>query len=178
MTKKRVDVKPVIGLDPQVGLLLAMLDDGTKEWREELGDVPEEAVVWQPFPHGHNIGALILHIADAESFWFQEVAAGQHRASEELKTLLSEETDQYAINWPTPPKKPLSWYFEQHDRIRKESRRTIRQLASPEHIGRRGEREFTLRWVLHHVITHEAYHGGQAVLLALQYANRERARSG
>jgi uncharacterized damage-inducible protein DinB len=174
MTKKRVDVKPVAGLDPQVGLLLAMLGDGTREWREELGQVPEDAVVWQPFPQGHSIGALILHLADSESFWIQEVAAGQARTPEEVKALLSEETDQYAINWPIPPKKPLGWYFEQHDRIRKETRRTVRRLADPEHIGRRGEREFTLRWVLHHVITHEAYHGGQAVLLALQYAHRER----
>ena len=32
---------------------------------------------------------------------------------------------------------------------------------------RPGEVEFTLRWLLHHVITHEAYHGGQAVLLSI-----------
>ncbi|MFQ5796359.1 MAG: DinB family protein [Candidatus Bipolaricaulia bacterium] len=171
------DVRPVPGLDPQVGLLLAMLDDGTKEWREELGEleVPDEAVVWQPFPQGHSIGAVILHIAEAEAFWLQEVADGRSHLLEELEALLSEEIDQYAVHWPTPPKRPLTWFYEQHDRIREEIRHTIRRLADPEHLGRRGKREYTLRWMLHHVITHEAYHGGQAVLLALQYAHHKRS---
>ncbi|MCI2430864.1 DinB family protein [Candidatus Acetothermia bacterium] len=170
-----LDVKPVAGLDPQVGLLLTMLDDGTKEWREELGEieVPDEAVIWQPFPQGHSIGAVILHIASVEAFWLQGVADGRPLSPEERKILLDDETDQYAIRWPTPPRHPLAWFYEQHDRIRKETHRTIQRLADPEHLGRRGERSYTLRWLLHHVITHEAYHGGQAVLLALQYARRK-----
>lgn len=169
------DVKPAAGLDPQVGLLLAMLDEGTKEWREELGEVPDEVVIWQPFPQGHSIGAVILHIADAEAFWLQEVADGRPLPEDLKKTLLSNETDQYAGRWPTPLRRPLSWFYEQHDRIRKETHRTIRKLANPEHLGRRGEHAYTLRWMLQHVITHEAYHGGQIVLLALQYAHRNRS---
>lgn len=45
-----VDVLPVPGAEVQIGLLLAMLDDGANEWREELGAVSDEAVLWQPFP--------------------------------------------------------------------------------------------------------------------------------
>ena len=174
----RRDVEPVAGLDSQAGLLLAMLDDGTQEWRKELGKVPEEAVAWQPFPQGHSIGALILHIADVEDFWVRHVLAGRRRSPEELQAVLSKETHQYGVRWPTPPQQSLTWYFEQHDRVRTESRRTVQMLADPEHVGRRGQREFTLRWVLHHVITHEAYHGGQAVLLALQYMRREQRPCG
>jgi len=36
----------------------------------------------------------------------------------------------------------------------------------------RGEREFTLSWLMTHVIVHEAYHGGQAILLLLQQRNK------
>lgn len=167
MPKKNFDVKPVDGTDQQIGLLLSMLDDGTREWRAEFGKVSEEAVIWQHFPNGHSIGTLILHIADAEAFWLYEVAGGYSRSQAEQERLLSDALDQYKIQWPKPPKRSLLWYFQQHDKIRARTRKTVLALNDPEHIGRYKEKKFTLRWMLHHVITHEAYHGGQAVLLAL-----------
>ena len=162
------DVQPVPGLHPEIGLLLAMLDDGTQEWRRELGEVDEETLAWQAFPEGHSIGAVLLHIADVELYWFQEVAAGVPRSAEDGERLLSARTDQYAVQWPAPPRQPLAWYFQQQDEVRARTRRIVRELNDPEHVGRgHSGREFTLRWILHHVLTHEAYHGGQAVLLSL-----------
>lgn len=167
MSKKNFDLRPVAGTDPQIGLLLSMLDDGTREWRSELGKVSEETVVWQPFPNGHSIGALILHIADVEAFWLYEVATGRPRSQKEQEKLLSDVTEQYKIQWPKPPKRSLSWYYKQHDKIRERTRQTVLTLNDPEHIGKYKDRKFTLRWLLHHVIAHEAYHSGQAVLVAL-----------
>jgi uncharacterized damage-inducible protein DinB len=162
-----VDIVPVADTDIQIGLLLAVLEDVTREWTEELGDIPDAFLLWQAFPGGHSIGALILHIVDVEAFWLHQVAAGLARSEEELRTLLSEETDQYALQWPTPPAKPLSWYLEQHRNIRERTRQYVLAIGNPEHTGKHQDYEFTLRWLLNHVISHEAYHGGQAVLLAL-----------
>lgn len=170
MTARIVDVRPIEGLDVEIGLLLAMLDDATEYWRRHIGTVSEDALCWQPFPNGHSIGVILLHIADVESQWLYGVATGQARSEEELHRLLSEETQQADVQWPTAPRQPLSWYYAQHDAIREQTRRTVRQLNNPEHIGTRREQEFTLRWLLHHVLTHEAYHFGQAVLLSLMYA--------
>lgn len=172
MKRKHIDVKPKADLDVQLGLLWAMLDDGTREWREELGEVSQEAIGWQAFPDGHSIGGVLLHMADVEAFWIQECAAGLERSPEELKMFLSEETQQHEVRWPAPPQQPLTWYFEQHDAIRKKTQRIVRELGDPEHLGYRPDYQFTLRWILHHVLTHEAYHGGQAVLLALQFPHR------
>ncbi|OGF56917.1 MAG: hypothetical protein A2Z21_07395 [Candidatus Fraserbacteria bacterium RBG_16_55_9] len=178
MTKKHLDVKPAKGTDPQLGMLTAMLEDGTREWREELGEVPDDAVVWQPFPNGHSIGAILLHIADVEVHWIETVAAGKPRSPEELKLFLSDETDQEAVQWPKPPARPLLYYFELHNGVRQRTLKTLKQFNNPEQISARQRRdgsswEFTLRWILHHVITHEAYHGGQAVLLSLEYSRRK-----
>jgi uncharacterized damage-inducible protein DinB len=169
-----IDVKPDESLDVQLGLLLAMLDDGTEEWRSEIEDLPQEAITWQPFTNGHSIGGVILHIADVEAHWIHNVAAGRTRSEEELKRLLAEETQQYNIQWPTPPNESLDWYWNQCDEIRKKTHELVREMADPEHIGSRPERatDYTLRWMLHHVIGHEAYHGGQAVLLALEHTAR------
>ena len=169
MTPEVVDVQPVEGMDVQIGLLLAMLDDATQSWRKDLGDVSEDAICRQPVPDGHSIGAVLLHIADVESHWLYAVATGQARSEEEVRRLLSRETRQYAVQWPVPPRQPLAWYYAQHDEIRERTRRTVRELNNPEHIGIRREQGFTLRWLLHHVLTHEAYHSGQAVLLSLLF---------
>jgi uncharacterized damage-inducible protein DinB len=174
VTTQRFDVVPVAGLEMSLGLLLAMLDDSTRNWREELGEVSEDTIVWQPVADGHSIGALLLHITDVEAFWIQEVADGVMRSKEELALLLSGETQQYEGLWPAPPRRPLAWYFAQHAAIRARTHKIVRRLKDPDHIGRRvrqnREAEFTLRWLLYHVLRHEAYHGGQAVLLALMYA--------
>ena len=84
---------------------------------------------------------------------------------------MADAIDQDAVRWPTPPARPLARYFEQHDSVRARTRAIISELNDLERMTEDprhpGKYEFTLRWLLHHVITHEAYHGGQAVLLSL-----------
>ncbi len=163
----RVDIRPIAGAEPQVGVLLAALDNTTREWRGELGGLSVEQITWQVFPDGHSIGGLFLHIADVEAHWLFGVATGTTRCDEELSGLLTNQTNQYALEWPTPPSEPLEWYFALQDSIRERTHKTVLGMNDPEHLSVRRETEFTLRWLLGHVIAHEAYHGGQAVLLSL-----------
>jgi len=158
------DVRPLEGHHPETGLLLASLVDSTREWRENLESPSVEAVTWQPWPDSHSIGALILHIIDVESYWFETFAAKQERDPEETKLFLSEETQQYGGKWPAPPAEPLSWYFALHDRIRARAFDALRDIA-PDTVFERKDFTCTLRWVVAHVVEHDSYHGGQAVLL-------------
>jgi uncharacterized damage-inducible protein DinB len=150
-----------------IGLLAAALENATREWRGELAEVDEDAIVWQAWPNGHSIGALILHIADVEAWWIETVAAGKKRPRGEARRLLSEETEQYGVHSPTPPRKPLSWYFAIHDAIRARSLETLRSLDDADrYVSRVGWKEScNVRWIVSHVVSHESYHGGQAVLL-------------
>ena len=161
---KRYDVR---GKNP-AELFISMLQDGTREWREELGKVPRAAMTWRPYKDGYSIGALILHIVDVEAYWIEVFAAGKKLSEDEEKELMSNETDQYRGKWPIPHDWPLSKYFALQDRVRERSIKTIRKLK-PDLVLKRssgGQKyEVTLNWILHHVVTHEAYHGGQAVLL-------------
>lgn len=172
--RNRIDIVPdPQAADARVGLLLAVLDNTTNEWRSELGDdVSLDQIVWQPFPGGHSIGALLLHIADVEAFWLHEVGAGRARTEEQKAALLSRETDQYAVRWPAPPREPLAWYFARLDEVRARTRELL-PLADSERAMPYRDAEFTLRWLLSHVISHEAYHGGQAVFLSLLRQKRQ-----
>jgi uncharacterized damage-inducible protein DinB len=164
------DLPPAAGHNLQIGLLMTMLDDCTRNWRyEELGWVKDEAIVWQPFPNGHSIGGLLLHIAWVEHFWLHEIACGYQAPAEERELFMTDQTDMDAVKWPTPPNKPLKWYFDQHDRIRARTRELMAGLTDPEQFFDWRDNKVSLRWLIYHVITHEAYHGGQIVLLALQW---------
>lgn len=170
---KLFDVAPLPGMHPEIGLLAAMLVDGTRNLREELGRVGKEALGWQPFSGGHSIGALILHNIDVEGWWIEELAAGGSRPKEELLQLLSEETKQYSVSWPKPPHKPLTWYYDLQDRVRARTLDTLKRLGDANRaIPWGAKKAFTLRWIVQHVVAHEAYHMGQAVLLKLMWAKR------
>ncbi len=171
MNQKFYHITPEEGIHPQISMFLKMLDDGTREWTDYLEDISEDAIVWQPYPDAHSIGAVMLHIANVEASWIQRIILGQERDPEELKTLMSEETDFNGEKWPTPPRKSLSWYFEQLQKVRDKTHKLVRDFEEPEKVVTYVDTDFTINWILHHVVTHEAYHGGQINLLAIQYKN-------
>ncbi len=160
------DVAPLDGYQDPYGQLWAIMQDGTREWRGEMDpDLPAEAIVWQPHENAHSVGGVILHIAAVEVYWFETFALGLTPDPGEMKLLMDAETDQDKGIWPIPHRQPLSWYFDMHDRIRARTLESIKRWGPPETIIKRTTREFSLRWVFGHVIQHESYHGGQAVLL-------------
>lgn len=160
------DAKPLPDYPEPYGLLCAILQDGTNEWRLELDPgLSQEAVVWQPHPGLHSIGGTILHIAAVEVFWFERFVLDLPGDEAERRLLMADETDVDEWRWPTPPAQPLAWYFELHDRIRARTLQSIKRWPSAETLKDLHGSPRSMRWVLGHVIQHEAYHGGQAVLL-------------
>ena len=159
---------------PEIALFFAQLDQATAEWQDWLDEktVTAEQIVWQPFPGGHSIGALMLYIAEVEAYWLHEVAAGVPLSEEDMQTFLSAETDAFTGKWPIPPRQPLAWYGAQLDAVRAKTKALLADTA-PDATGTRTDdgHMFTLRWLFTHVIAHEAYHGGQAVLIALMQAS-------
>lgn len=161
-----IDIEPLPGYQEPYGLLSAILQDGTNEWRWELEqNLNEDALVWQPHPGMHSIGGCILHIIGVEIFWFERFALGLELDPLERKLIMADEIDVDAWHWPPPPRESLSWYFALHDRVRARTLESIKHWPSAETAIELHGRPRTLRWVFGHVIQHEAYHGGQAVLL-------------
>lgn len=161
------DVEPLPGYQDPYGLLCAILQDATNDWRLELCDeqTPAECVAWRVAPNGQSIGSVMLHLIAVEVFWFEEFALGKEWDKEERQMLLWDETDVDKGIWPDPPHEPLQWYFDLHDRIRTRTLESIKTWPSANSTIERWGRQTSLRWVLGHVIQHESYHGGQIVLL-------------
>lgn len=161
-----MDVRPVEGYEPEIGLLLATLEDGTREWQEELGDVSEDSLIWRPFPNGPSIGAQLMHIAEVEAWWIAEVVGGRPLTDEFKRTVLADGTDVYADRWGEAPRMPLAAYFDVLAEVRARTRELLRDEQGDRLLHPDPNRpRLTVRWIVGHVVQHESYHGGQAVLL-------------
>jgi uncharacterized damage-inducible protein DinB len=160
------DVAPLQGYPEPYGLLAAILQDGTNEWRNELWhELDAQAVSWRVRPNGQTIGAQMLHIIAVEVGWFERFVLGRDIDQAVKDELMYDAIDVDEGVWPEPPAEPMSWYFALQDRYRARTLELINEFpAADTPIDRRG-RVCTPRWVFGHVIQHEAYHGGQIVLM-------------
>src|SRR6478672_1913260 len=118
MERRRYDCKPMRGYPIEYGLMLSMMQDGTREWREELGKISPDAIVWQPNPGSYSIGGILLHIAEVEVYWLEEFCLDRKMSAKDEKLFMSKEIDQYKGAWPTPPRKSLSYYYKILDDVR------------------------------------------------------------
>jgi len=160
-----VDFQPLATLPVETALLWAILEDTSRMRRAEIGAVPDAFLAWSPADGMHSIGAVMMHIVETEAQWIHEVLGGQKRSPEEREFQQADATDQWGLRWATAP--PLDWneLLAYHDTIRQKSRSVVETLREPEATAPLGQGSVTLRWVLKHVATHEAYHYGQIELL-------------
>jgi uncharacterized damage-inducible protein DinB len=121
---------------------MAALQDGTREWRGELGEVPNDALNWQPFAGGPSIAAEIYHMIDTEAGWI-EGAAHRKRTEEEAEELLSDAIDVDAVSWPTIQASSLADLYALQDRY---PGRTLETLARSSTFGKEGPKWKKPRW--------------------------------
>jgi uncharacterized damage-inducible protein DinB len=159
------DLAPLLGYPEEYGTLLATLQDGTREWREELGEPDPKLIIWQAVPKGHSIGGVLLHIAEVEAYWVEEVGLGRTIDPEELKLHMSAEIDQHEGSWPIPPNEPIAYYYDILDKVRARTLESVKAFGPVDEVKTTRWGTMTLRWILAHVVEHESYHAGQAVVL-------------
>lgn len=162
---------------PELGVLIATLQDSTRKWRRGLGRVSPQALVWQPYEFSPSIGGLILHMVDVEAYWLRMFAAGEAEDLAKPETDYNSRLEQYKHSWPPPPKKPLSWYYALQNARRAEHVEYIRRQADPAEAMGKGKDQATYRWIVAHLVEHDSYHGGQAVLLHEMFKRMRKAQS-
>lgn len=161
------DVAPLPGYPETYGLLAAILQDATQDWRGELFDetIGPDAMSWQVRPGSYSMGAVMLHMAAVEVFWFEEFPLGRQWDPEERKLLQWDETDVDKGVWASPPAEDFEWYCALLDKVRTRTLNSIKEWPPSDSFISRWEKQTSLRWVFGHVIQHESYHGGQVVML-------------
>lgn len=158
------------GYEPEIGVLLWMLEDGRARLKEGLAgidDASEAAILaWSPRPGVNSIGTLLYHIAAVETDWlFEEALAGYTPPTPVAwpDDLLPHDMRDAAGELTRIPEEPLVTHLRRLDAIRALLLEAFRGMTTAEF--RRPRRlpryDVTPEWVLHHLIQHEAEHRGQ-----------------
>lgn len=172
----RKELKVEENLDPQIGLIWGMLEDVRKVSLKGIEGLTKEQLFEEPISGEYPIGAYLFHFAEAELFWL-EIAS-----ETEQPKVLKEEI--FSNNWfdpseenPKPPTKPLEIedYLKGLQKVRnrlkdfvfglKDSdlekfvplQKTLKNVEEPW--------EISIKWILYHLIEHEAHHRGQMLTL-------------
>lgn len=162
------DLRDSVGLSPEIGRWYAALEDLRLGTVLSLHGLDPDQLSWVPAAGVNSIGTLLTHIAEAEAFWILDRIGG--------RPLPATRRELYRIDSfgrpeaPQAPRAPGSYFLGILTDLRTESREVLAGLKDQDLEGRRvwtdpgradAREVFTVRWILSHVLVHEAHHRGQ-----------------
>ncbi len=169
MTVEREILEAADGFTESIGFYLSAMEEVRAQLREVVAGLSVEEMGRLAFDGAHSIGALVLHIGEAEWWWMRCMIAGheltpQDRAQAYWDVLLDPEA---------VARKNYSAQFclDEIERLRAQTRDILTSLTDTDleriytHHNDKRTLEVSLRWVLHHLIDHEAQHKGQILML-------------
>ena len=169
MKLRQHSLSPVEGFSPAVGLSLAAMEEVRGQLQRIVWEMSDEDLARLAFPGAHSIGALVLHIGEAEWWWMNCIVRGHEltesdRAAPYWDVLV--DADAFAAK-----NYSARFCLDTIDRIRGETRSflaaldddALEKVYGHTHGGR--TMEASLRWILHHLVDHEAQHKGQILML-------------
>jgi uncharacterized damage-inducible protein DinB len=160
---------PHPGLATGIGFYLSGMEEVRNQLNVAVKNVPDDLIGKPAFLGAHSIGGLVLHIGEAEWFWMQMVVSG-HELNEEDQNApywdVLDDLERVARTGYT-----AEFCLQEIEKIRNQTRDVLfsyndKDLERIISFTRKGETtEYNLRWILHHLIDHEAQHKGQIFML-------------
>ena len=158
-------LKPEKGFFPTVGLIYSMLRLNREILKRKVAGLKPGHLAWQPDKYTNTIGTLLLHIAEAELWWMQEVIEGIPLTKKE------KEEFRYEI-YGSPQASPverneLKFFLGKLDKVRAKTKKILQRLKDKdlERVHRDSQKRLSNGWILYHLIEHEASHTGQIASL-------------
>ena len=167
MEIKRDILEPVPGFSREIGYYLAAWEKARAQTRALVGDLTAEELARRVLPNIHSIGALLLHLGEAEFYWMQfvvakrEITEDDKRFSHWCDTLEADFDRGYTAGY----------CLERMMRISQMTRELLAEKtdADLEALYLRDDygepTEFSLRSILQRWIDHEAHHRGQIAMI-------------
>ncbi len=163
---RRYSLTPAGGMKhPDIARLAAAMDEVRERTADQFDDLSPEILNADPGGTGISIGRLALHLGWAEANMIRKIA-GDGTGEPLLHLLTPGALQHFSDAVPSVP--DSAHLLELYRRLRREvTLPVLSAVADPDapfdHPGLR-----TVREVLHHLLWHWTYHGGQIGLLALQ----------
>lgn len=145
------------------------MEEVREQVRTAVTGIPVEQIGRPAFLGAHPIGALVLHIGEAEWWWMQCVVSGHELTEQDRRAPfwdVLEDPEGFAARGST-----AEFCLREIDKIRNQTREVLFSRNDSD-LGRISSfekggitHEHSLRWILHHLIDHEAQHKGQILML-------------
>ena len=181
MTQVARILEPVPGVKSKVvGLFLWQLDDQSRSLLEDTRGATPEELAWQASPGMNTIGMLLAHIAVVEASWIGRALHGLNDLAAGVLPIGRTETGVPLPEGAAPPAflngKDLAFFDDLLARSRAHTQREVSHLTDAD-LDRRfrrrypdgAEYEYSVGWMLYHILEHEAGHYYQINLLRHQY---------
>jgi uncharacterized damage-inducible protein DinB len=159
----------VEGLTPEIACSLAAMEEVRAQLRKAVQEMSVEDLARRAIAGAHSIGALVLHIGESEWFWLNCVIKSHKLTDEDHQQpfwdVLKDPEAVAAKNYSA------AFCLETIDGIRQEMHGFLSSLTGADlenvYSYTRGSTtmEASLRWILHHLVDHEAQHKGQILML-------------
>ena len=160
---------PHPGLSTGIGYYLSGMEEVRNQVNVAVKNIPDDLIGKPAFLGAHSIGGLVLHIGEAEWFWMQMVVSG-HELTDEDRTAacwdILDDLERVARSGYT-----AEFCLSEIEKIRNQTRDVLfsyndKDLERIITFERKGQTtEYNLRYILHHLIDHEAQHKGQIFML-------------
>jgi len=166
------DVRATSGLAPEPGRWYTSLEDLRVQTLLLVHGLEPGPIAWVPGPGCNSIGTLLTHLAESEAFWIVERIGGRPlpAARRELYRM-----DRFGLaGTGQAPLAPASFFARMLADLRLECREILAGLSDADLDGMRvwvdpdlprTQEIFTVRWILRHVLEHEAHHKGQIAMI-------------
>jgi len=160
---------PHPGLSTGIGYYLSGMEEVRSQVVRAVKDISDNLIGKPAFLGAHSIGGLVLHIGEAEWFWMKMVVSGHKLTEEDRKAAywdILDDVERVTRNGYT-----TAFCLQEAEKIRNQTRDVLfgfndsdlDRIISFERGGK--TTEHSLRWILHHLIDHEAQHKGQILML-------------
>jgi uncharacterized damage-inducible protein DinB len=159
----------VSGFSTGIGFYLSGMEEVREQLREAVAGMSPDQIGRPVVPGAHSIAALVLHIGEAEWYWMQCVVS-RNEVTDKIRNSAYWDALEDPASF-SQKNYSAEFCLNEIKKIRQQTYETLSsfddsQLDRVFTFDRRGETfELSLRWIMHHLIDHEAQHKGQILLL-------------
>lgn len=161
-------ILPFAGYPPRIGRYLTQMEDVRRQVKKYVEGLTAEQLSWHPNEKAESIATVLLHIAAVECSWIGEDIM-RRPMDAEWKIAFP-----IRFGMPQITGQPLDYYMKTLDVVRDQTKADLKTLED-EDLDRLimpldpgdpdNTSQFSLEWILYHVIDHEAHHKGQIAVM-------------
>lgn len=157
------EIKPAEGYTPQIGLMVAMLEDLKVRITEEVQDLSQSETDFEFDDKANSIGALVMHLVATEAYYQIETLEQRQMTNEEEK-LYGVGGDLNDTSKKQLKEKPIQHYLDLWSEVRLKSLLGLKTKDDTWFASEIDE-GMNYHWVWYHVMEHQANHMGQIALV-------------